>query len=423
MSRFILRQDWQANTVSRFCTQHWVSVFLLLFLSFSMLVPWIAFYRAFLFVGVFPLILWACVRRETHVGIDDRTGWLAVALLGFVTVATFVPSGLIPEDQYQIVRWAVSTAVFVLAILSASQLWLSKALLYARIMGSVVVVSGVLAVAHYLWTDQYPARFSGFGFLSHPILGPASLISWWAIGMVMYRMDCRRTLYDHAIIGLSFLVVFTVVMLSQSRGPFAALLVFLFAFLLSLMWVSERENKWFYIIGLIGGCLFLGVLSALLFDDLISRMIARGLSHRPQIWLAVLQNPPETIWFGAGMASDFTNSEAGKILYEQIGIRIKHPHNLFIGAFHYSGIVGASIFFVLLAWGLVRLLRLSGNSGRRIRPFALGLYVLTLLLNMTDGYRLVAPPSPDWLFFWLPFTFLIGLAKFFETHEAKGHAL
>ncbi|WP_417532083.1 O-antigen ligase family protein [Marinobacter lipolyticus] len=423
MSRFILRQNWQAKTAGSFDTQRWISAFLLLFLTFSMLVPWIAFYRAFLFVGVFPLILWACVRREAQVGIDDRTGWLAVGLIGFVTAATFVPSGLVPDEQYQIVRWAVSTAVFVLAVLAASQLWLSKPRFYARIMVGVVIVSGVLAVVHYLWAGQYPARISGFGFLSHPILGPSSLISWWAIAMVMYRMDCRRSVYDHAVIVLSFLVVFTIVMLSQSRGPFVALSVFMFTFLLSLMWVSERKDKWIYIIGLVGGCVLLGVLSALLFDDLINRMIERGLSYRPQIWLAVLQNPPELIWFGAGMASDFTTSEAGKVLYEQIGIRIKHPHNLFIGAFHYSGLVGAGIFFILLTWGLVRILRLSGLSGRRIRPFAIGLYILTLLLNMTDGYRLVAPPSPDWLFFWLPFMFLVGLAKFFETHEAKGHAL
>lgn len=389
----------------------------MLFLTFSLLVPWIAFYRAFLFVGVLPLVVWACARRDPSTGISDRSGWLAIALIGYVAVATFVPAGLAAEDQYQIVRWAFSTGVFVLAVLAASQRWLLQPLLYARILVFVAIFSGVLAIGNYLWTGQYPARFSGFGFLSHPILGPASLMSLWAIGMVMYRVDESRRRLDYAIIGTSLLVVLFVVILSQSRGPLVALLVFLFAYTLSVQLVSGQARRWRYFWWLLGGVLFLIVLFTLFFDDLLARMTARGMSYRPLIWLAVLQKPPELVWIGAGMASDFTNSEAGKLLYEQAGIRIKHPHNLILGAFHYSGIIGVALFLSLLSWVVVRILRLSGWYGRRLRPFALGLFVLVLLLNMTDGHRIVAPPSPDWLFFWLPFTFLVGLVRYFESKE------
>jgi O-antigen ligase len=132
----------------------------------------------------------------------------------------------------------------------------------------------------------------------------------------------------------------------------------------------------------------------------------------------VIQNPPESLWFGAGAASDFRGSVAGKLLFEQTGVAIKHPHNLFLSVLHYSGIVGACLFFFLLTWVLIRLLGLSGDLGSRIRPFALGLYLLILLLNMSDAHMLVAPPSSEWLFFWLPFAYLIGLAKFFETQKS-----
>ncbi|MEP1216523.1 MAG: O-antigen ligase family protein [Marinobacter sp.] len=389
----------------------------MLFLTFSLLVPWIAFYRAFLFVGVLPLIVWACVRRDAYTGISDRSGWLAIGVIGYIAVGTFVPGGLVAEDQYQIVRWALSTGVFVLAVLAASQRWLRQPLFYARILVCVSVFSGVLAIANYLWTDQYPARFSGFGFLSHPILGPASLMSLWAIGMVMYRVDESRSRFDCAIIGTSLLVVLVVVILSQSRGPLVAFLVFVFAYSLSAQLVSGKAKRWRYFWWLLGGVLFLVVIFTLFFDDLLARMTARGLSYRPQIWLAVLQNTPEMIWVGAGMASDFTTSEAGKLLYQQTGVKIKHPHNLILGAFYYSGIIGAALFLSLLSWVVVRILRLSGWYGRRVRPFALGLFVMILLLNMTDGHRVVAPPSPDWLFFWLPFIFLVGLVRYFESKE------
>jgi len=417
LSYLVSQQSPHPSLKNSFRIQHWISVFLMLFLTFSLLVPWIAFYRAFLFVGVLPLVLWACVRRDARTGISDRSGWLAIGLIGYIAVGTFVPGGLAAEDQYQIVRWALSTGVFVLAVLAASQRWLLQPLLYARILVSVAVFSGVLAIANYLWTDQYPARFSGFGFLSHPILGPASLMSLWAIGMVMYRVEEHRSRFDYAIIGTSLLVVLIVVILSQSRGPLVAFLVFLFAYSLSAQLVSGQAKRWRYFWWLLGGVLFLVVLFTLFFDDLLARMTARGLSYRPQIWLAVLQNPPEMMWVGEGMASDFTNSEAGKLLYEQTGVKIKHPHNLILGAFHYSGLIGAGLFLSLLSWVVMRILRLSGWYGRRVRPFALGLFVLILLLNMTDGHRVVAPPSPDWLFFWLPFTFLVGLVRYFERKE------
>lgn len=418
MSRAFLQQAWYLKLTTSFRIQHWISIFLLLFLTFSLLVPWIAFYRAFLFAGVFPLVLWGCIRSGTGIGVDDRSAWLAIGLVVFVSVATFVPPGLNLDDQYQVLRWGISTAIFILGVLSASARWLEKPLFYARVLVGVTAFAGMLALANYLWTDQYPARFSGFGFLSHPILGPASLISLWAIGMVMYQVDTRRSRTDNALIMLSFIVLLVVVFLSQSRGPFVALLVFLFFYSLSLQLVSGRAKRWRYIWWLAGGCLFLVVLSTLLFDDLLLRMTERGLSYRPQIWLAVLQNPPHTLWTGAGMASDFTVSEAGKLLYEQIGTRIKHPHNLFLGVFHYAGIIGFLIFTVLWLWIFLRLLGLSEGAGRRLRPFALGLFALIILLNMTDGYKVVAPPSPDWLFFWLPFVFLIALARFYERQQS-----
>lgn len=380
--------------------------------------PWIAFYRAFLFVGVFPLVFWACVRWNRDAGIHDRSAWLAVGLIIFVSAVTFIPAGLSSDDQFQVVRWGASTAVFILGVLAASDKWLMKPLLYARILVGVATFSGLMALANYLWTDQYPARFSGFGFLSHPILGPASLISMWAIGLVVYQINRYRNSLDHVLMGISFAVVFGVVFLSQSRGPFAALLTFVFFYSLSLQLMSGKAKRWRYIWWLAGGCLFLVVASTVLFDDLLLRMTERGMSYRPQIWLAVLQNPPATIWTGAGMASEFMYSEAGKYLYEQIGFRIKHPHNLLLGVFHFAGILGVLIFVSLLGWVLVRLLRLSGDSGRRLRPFALGLYVLIVLLNMTDGYKVVAPPSPDWIFFWFPFVFLIALARFYERRDA-----
>lgn len=396
--------------------QHWINVFLLLFIAFSFLVPWIALSRAFLFAGVLPLVLWAGVQRKA-VAINDRSGWFAVGFVGFVAVATFAPEGLSSESKYQVVRWAVSTVVFMLAVLAASEKWLDKPRLFARILMGVVVVGGVVALLFYLWTGQYPARLRGFGFMGHPILGPSALISVWAVGLILYWVSETRERVDQIIIAVSFLILFAVVVLSQSRGPLAALLGFLVFFLLSVYWRNERIKSWRMGCWLVLGVLFFAGFTVFLFDDFLARMLARGFSFRPQIWLAVVENPPEMIFFGEGMASEFVNTGAGRALFEQTGKDLKHPHNLFLSVYHYAGIIGASLLFALLTWVLVRVFRLSSGAGRRLRPFAFSLLVLTLLLNMTDGHRIVAPPSTDWMFFWLPLMFLIGLARHFERQS------
>jgi O-antigen ligase len=409
-------RDGRNTGARRFCAQYWISVFLLLFLSLALLVPWMAFYRAFLFFGVFPLLLWAIARRDPVVGVtNDYAVWLTLAILGYITFGSFAQTDLESKDQYQVMRWALSTAMFVLAVLIASQRWLGNSLFYARLIISVVALSGASALTFYFWTGQYPGRISGPSFLSHPILGPASLISWWAIGTVLYRADERRRIYDYLIMAVSCCIVFLVVVLSQSRGPLVGLLVFVLAYCFSFLLVSvHAKKKWWILAGLATGFLLLGI-SSLLFDNLLATMTARGWSHRPQIWLALFNNLPDSIWIGAGMGSEFASSEAGRLLYENIGFAIKHPHNLLFGTLYYAGVVGTVLFLALLAWVFIRLLRLPGQSGRRLRPFALSLYALIVLLNMTDGHRLVAPPSSDWMFFWLPFIFLLGLAKFTES--------
>lgn len=410
---FLERVDGRLTSANRI--QHWISVFLLLFIAFSFLVPWVALSRAFLFAGVLPLIIWACVRWKTEAGLSDRSGWFAIGFVGFVAAATFFPEGLSSKSQYQVVRWALSTAVFMLAVLVASEKWLDKPLPFARILMGVVAVSGVVTLLFYLWTGQYPARLSGFGFMGHPILGPSALISVWAIGLILYRVSGTRESVDQAILTASFLVLFVVVILAQSRGPLVALVGFL---LISLFGLNGRIKSWRLGWWLIVAGVLLGGGAIFLVDDFLARMLERGFSYRPQIWLAVIENPPEMIWVGEGMASEFLETGAGQALIEQAGLTIKHPHSLFMSVFHYTGIIGTGLFVALLTWILVRICRLSSDAGLQLRPFALALFVLTLLLNTTDGHRIVAPPSTDWMFSWLPLMFLIALARHFERQTA-----
>ncbi|MBR9871045.1 MAG: O-antigen ligase family protein [Gammaproteobacteria bacterium] len=406
------------NSVGPIRIQRWISTFLLLFIAFSFLVPWIALSRAFFFAGVLPLIFWVCVKRDARAGISDRSGWFAIGFIGFVAVATFIPEGVITDRQFQVVRWAFSTAVFMLAVLAASERWLNQPLLFARIFMAVVIASGAEAFAYYLWHDMYPARLEGAGFMGHPILGPSALISVWAIGLTLFRLGENRERLDQVIMIVSFLVLFAVTIFSQSRGPLVALVAFFLICLLAVFWLESRGKRWHVGFWVFFGVMLFGAGSLFLFDDLVARMLGRGFSYRPEIWLAVFNNPPEIIWIGEGMGTDFRNSSAGKMLMADEGLSIKHPHNLFLSVFHYTGIIGLSLFTVLLIWILIRICRLTQGAGRQVRPFAFGLFVLPLMLNMTDGHRIVAPPSSDWMFSWLLLMFLIGLVRHFERQNA-----
>lgn len=394
-----------------------VSAFLLLFLATSLILPWSAFYRAFFFVGVIPVLLWAMFRCGVLRVVADPIIIASLSLVIFLTANTFMLGMGELDDKLQILRWALSTCFFIIGAYWASQRWVEDPLVSARLIMGLTLLGVLYTLLRYWLSDQYPGRISGDGFLGHPILGAAAVIALWAAGLVLYRLVCRLGKKDYLLIAIASISVFVFVVLSQSRGPVLSLMIFviLVAVLLVFSYKSRIKSHLIWVMVILGS----GLAFYFLFDELVVRMIARGTSYRLEIWSAIIENPPVSVLFGGGSALDFQSTSAGLAIFEQIGSPIEHPHNLLLSVYMNAGLVGVAAFIGLMAFLLIRLLRITGRIERRVLPFALGLYCLIPMLNMTDGHRVIAPPSADWLFFWFPVSFLAAVVAYINSQKTS----
>jgi O-antigen ligase len=118
-------------------------------------------------------------------------------------------------------------------------------------------------------------------------------------------------------------------------------------------------------------------------------------SHRGGIWQMAIGLIMQQPWFGYGMQAKFSYGYGGV-----------NPHNIFISAFFYTGIVGGVLLLAVVASSL----RVAWQHRRTPQ----GALAFTLLLHaifacMTDQGQYVHSPAPQWTIFWLPVALAIRL--------------
>jgi O-antigen ligase len=253
-----------------------------------------------------------------------------------------------------------------------------------RAIGSTLIAAGganaALSVLLYLVHPPPDGRLIGWAETRHSILGAL------VIG-VCYLFAADRALRETALRPYNIAVAslcLCFVILTDSRGPLVSVLI---ATLILFADVSLRTKARIAIgAGLAAAALF--VLQPSLPAALLHAVLERGTSHRLQIWSFTLQRVEEQPWLGHGLAA-----------YLGLSADFTFPHDLYLSALFYSGIVG---FFLLMAligsvtWGLVRARKLPS------RPLLLALWIFALCGGLTDLGQVTKGPGSLWLIFWLP---------------------
>jgi O-antigen ligase len=367
----------------------WLPAALLLFFVAAFALPREPDYALVFYVAVLPCLL-ARLTAGPWPDVAAPARILAFGLIVFsaLTLLWGVDDG---GRVWRFAGSAAATAAFVLAMLAV----LGDAAWRARLASVLVVGAGLNAawsIAYAVVTQPLNPRLHGWGATRHPILGAtvmavAGLTALsWALAPVMPRPRRLVALAAALLAGVFIL-------LTESRGP----LLGACAGVLFLCAVSVWRVR------AVAG---LGVLVALWFslpqtarNHGAAALVARGTSHRLQIWEYTLGLIRDRPFFGHGLAAN---------LHLDVGDVITFPHDMYLSLLFYSGIVGFLIFA-----GLAGLLTLRLWRGRRGAewPWLAALWLNMLVSGLTDIGQITKGPGPVWFIVWLPVGLLITWTK------------
>ena len=309
---------------------------------------------------------------------------LVLALLGWTALTLLWGESPSTHRSAHYFMSSVTTLIFISGLLLA----LTQSPNLPRRLGTALIWAGTLnavlaIVTMPLWTYN-GSRFGGFLITSHPILGAMviSLCYLFALQRVMNEPAHRYRYAAAAIVLLMFIAM------TQSRGPYIAVAVSTVVLLLRAS--GQNKLRIGAVLAVTVGALFLGAWLVLGVGPLgVFHLLAeRGTSYRFEIWQFSWHRILERPWFGHGSAAYLGMAE------------FTFPHNIFLSALFYYGLVGFGLFMLLLGrvfYWLLRHWRQHPDA-----PLLLAILTCTLLGGMTDLSQLAKAPGELWMMLWLP---------------------
>lgn len=389
---------------------YWLSIALIAFIALSFMTPWKALPRLFLFVGVTLSLVILLFYNYKDLIKKDKLVSAACSVVLYVALSNFLHN-IELKEVLQSLRWSATTIIFIIAVALSSFYWATRPRIFSRLFISIVLIVSILTMVIHFWQGYYSARMSGVGFMGHPILGPSALMCLWAAGLVLMSKVKPLSVFDYCLVSFSFLSLFSLTFMSQSRGPLISLIIYTIIMLFVMVLHLDLRKRSF--VKIAASVVFFLVVIFGMLSPLVDNMLERGASYRLDIFQATIENPPESFFFGTGSAASFEDSPAGKVLREETNVRIEHPHNLFLSVYYFSGIFALLCLFSIIITLIARII--NNSESNAFISSGLALLFLAIMLNTTDGSKIVAPPSADWMFFWFPFAFLCGV--FYSGHD------
>ncbi|WP_308365461.1 MULTISPECIES: O-antigen ligase family protein [unclassified Microbulbifer] len=241
------------------------------------------------------------------------------------------------------------------------------------------------AIGNMLWfysTHDFPqARLVGASRISNPIFFGSIAAAFSAAALVQWHGWSRRY---RLLLLLAVAVNLGIIYLSQSRTALLGVGVCIG----SLLLVSPRL-RWLAL-----ACAAVLGLVALVVDW--QPLLARGLSYRPDIWLAQWQRVVESCsaLFGCGLGINPDIAPEPEHNF--------HPHSVYMAWVVYGGLLGLAAYLAIL--GLI--LRASLKV-ERLLPWV-ALLLVGLGATMVDGDKLLESPKALWLLVHLPIAVLLA---------------
>ncbi|MNZ61518.1 hypothetical protein D3C78_796170 [compost metagenome] len=247
----------------------------------------------------------------------------------------------------------------------------------------LAALSAIISIAHY-FNMGYRGRIKGYGALYNHLLTSHVYGMFAALALASTFLRNRNLLIS---LGL-FTILAIMLLMIGARTPFLGLCA-------AFLWLSvidcSRRSLW-----LLTGA---GIAAATLFAFAPKAIMARGLSHRPEIWVQAWQQILEHPWLGHGYDHPMVFWVKG------FKYAFADPHNMELALLFSGGVVGLSLW--LLLYGVA--LRFAWRHRQdRLVVLASTAVVFGFAAGLTEGNSFMSRPKEHWFLIWIPMALLAG---------------
>lgn len=396
--------DYRLSLFRNLSGNQWLSC---LFAGWLLLAVWAPdnVYRHFFHILIIPLSIYLLGWRKQEFDWKDPFLRLFLVFCVYMSIATWLVGSNAAADDAQASRWGVEAGVAMVAFM----LWMQGVIRCERAWGTIflfIACLGALAGLLSVPVEQFlSGRLTGRGTAGHPIQGASIFVILLAVGVFLTFCQLKSEVHRANIVltVVSFVTVSLFVVLSKSRAPIIALGVYAL-FFVSLIFFRSKPGPALGIFLVV----FLSVLGLAHWfvglPTLIEQLASRGGSYRLDIWWAYLTYPPESIFLGNGAGQGFEHTDASQIYLASKGLLIDHPHNIWLGAYAETGLIGLIMQLGLLALVIGAAVRCECSIGHKLH--LLVIVALFVMLTFSDEYTLLRSVHPIWIFGWIPLVFV-----------------
>ncbi|MCI1680497.1 MAG: O-antigen ligase family protein [Ewingella americana] len=226
--------------------------------------------------------------------------------------------------------------------------------------------------------------------------GPSNVIDvggYFAIGIILSFISFKES---HKKVYLySAFLLFTALLLTQSRGPVIALLISLA--ITSHFKILTKKNVLYSLPILAAVAIlfsYIGIAEILVmrFQELSTQV-----HLRTSIWQHSLEVISKAPFFGYGF-----EKELQFINYS--GEHITTTHSLYLGVLLKGGLVGLALFLSLMGYGVLQAI----NAVKEERRLEAALFFFMTIFYISQGMFNVGNPSEAWYLFWFPLGLIIS---------------
>jgi len=314
---------------------------------------------------------------------------LVFVFVGFYALSAFWSEGADIDRVFSKVKLAVFIPLTLMSFFvllqkySALWSWMMNAYVLAAVISAAILL--VMHFDIYVIDHNYHHRLQGMGKAFNSV--HCSLFHGLALIALMFHMQSDVRLFESRYVRFfAILLLFLVVVLTNSRGPFLALCG-TFAFL--------KFFRGHIKVLFISFCVLIpSVALAINFLDLSLRSIDR----RYQIWVQAFDIIQQKLLLGHGAGSKFFYEITIGDSYHKIE---GHAHNLYLSTLIHVGIFG----FILMCLVIARALFIGVIEWRkRGEIVALAFLVFGLIAGLFDFGGYFTNLGATWIVFWFPVT-------------------